>query len=103
MNIPLTGFYYHFKHDVHGPINMYAYEVLGTARHTERENEFVVIYKPLYKNSFLGNAQFFVRPLELFNKPAIDATGATVQRFTQIKDQGIIERILEAYTVEKSS
>lgn len=82
---------------------MYAYEVIGTARHTERVDEFVVIYKPLYKNDFLNGAAFFVRPVELFNRPAVNANGSSVQRFTQIKDQGIIERILKAHAVEKSS
>jgi hypothetical protein len=96
MNIPPNGFYYHFKHDVHGLINMYAYEVLGAARHTERTDEFVVIYKPLYKNDFLADAKFFVRPLELFLKPATNAQGEQVERFTQITDQGIIQQIKAA-------
>jgi hypothetical protein len=96
MNIPLNGFYYHFKHDEHGPVNMYAYEVLGVARHTERTDEFVVIYKPLYKNNFLGDAKFFVRPLELFLKPATNTQGEQVERFTRITDHGIIQQILAA-------
>ena len=36
------------------------YEVLGVARHSETEEEFVV-YKPLY-----GEGDLWIRPLEMF-------------------------------------
>lgn len=50
------GIYYHFK----SPDKLY--EVIGTAFHTETEEDMVV-YKPLYENAI---APLVVRPASMF-------------------------------------
>ena len=45
--------------------NMYLYEIIGTARHTEN-NEELMIYKPLYQTECINGVDFAVRPLEMF-------------------------------------
>lgn len=39
---------------------MYLYEIIGTARHTE-SGEMLMVYRPLY-----GDKRLYVRPLEMF-------------------------------------
>ena len=53
------------------------YEVLGVARHSETEEEFVV-YKPLY-----GEGDLWIRPLEMFVE-TVNQEGEIVSRFTYI-------------------
>jgi hypothetical protein len=50
------------------------YEVLGVARHSETEEEFVV-YRALY-----GECGLWVRPLGMF-KQLVDSDGGRVPRF----------------------
>lgn len=45
--------------------NAYLYEIIGTARHTEN-NEEVMIYKPLYSTDCTNGVDFAIRPLEMF-------------------------------------
>ena len=45
--------------------NLYLYEIIGTARHTENEEE-LMIYKPLYPTECAKGVDFVVRPLEMF-------------------------------------
>lgn len=45
--------------------NLYLYEVIGIARHTENKEE-VVVYKPLYPTEVMNGVDFVVRPLEMF-------------------------------------
>lgn len=46
--------------------NLYLYEIIGTARHTETKEEFM-IYKPLYETECAKGVDYVVRPLEMFN------------------------------------
>ena len=45
--------------------NLYLYEIVGTARHTE-DNEELMVYKPLYKTECTNGVDFAVRPLKMF-------------------------------------
>ena len=63
------GIYEHFKGN--------RYEVLGVARHSETEEEFVC-YRQLY-----GDYSFWVRPLELFTG-AVDRDGYSGPRFRRV-------------------
>ena len=45
--------------------NLYLYEIIGTAKHTESEEE-LMIYKPLYKTEFINGVDFAARPLNMF-------------------------------------
>ena len=45
--------------------NSYLYEIIGTARHTEN-NEEVIIYKPLYPTECTKGVDFAIRPLNMF-------------------------------------
>ena len=64
------GKYRHFKGN--------EYEVLGTARHSETEEELVV-YRALY-----GEGGLWVRPVSMWNEP-IERDGQTFRRFTPIE------------------
>ena len=45
--------------------NLYLYEIIGTARHTE-DNKELMIYKPLYPAECINDVDFAARPLEMF-------------------------------------
>ena len=45
--------------------NVYLYEIIGTARHTENKEE-LLIYKPLYKSDCVEGVDFAARPLDMF-------------------------------------
>ena len=45
--------------------NLYLYEIIGTARHTENEEE-LMIYKPLYQTECITGVDFVARPLDMF-------------------------------------
>lgn len=66
------GRYRHFKGN--------EYEVLGTARHSETEEEMVV-YRALY-----GERGLWVRPASMWNE-TVERGGQTFQRFTYIGDE----------------
>ncbi len=53
------------------------YEVLGVARHSETEEEFVV-YRALY-----GERGLWVRPVAMFTE-SVDKEGVAVLRFSRI-------------------
>ncbi len=90
---PKPGYYKHFKHDPEGtPLN-YVYEVVGVAKHTETE-ELSVIYRPLYKNDFIGEAHFFSRPLSMFME-TVTMNGVHVPRFERITDPTLLQEISE--------
>lgn len=93
-NLPEKGFYYHYKHDPNGPVNNYAYEVMGVGFHTEDdclpEDANMVVYRPLYESSVYTAGKFFdLRPLEMFMQN-ITKDGNMRPRFQKITDQNII-------------
>ena len=67
-----TGRYRHYKGK--------EYEVIGVARHSETEEEFVV-YRTLY-----GNFDLWVRPLVMFTE-IVMVDGKAVARFTYLEDK----------------
>jgi hypothetical protein len=94
---PELGFYYHYKHDPHGPINNYAYEVLGVGCHTEDtcrpEDANMVVYRPLYASSVYDAGKFFtLRPLAMFME-SVTKDGATFPRFRKITDPVILQEL----------
>ncbi|HMQ96340.1 MAG TPA: DUF1653 domain-containing protein [Candidatus Saccharibacteria bacterium] len=56
------------------------YEVLGTALHTET-NEQMVVYRPLYETKY----ELFVRPYDMFFETVV-LHGRQVPRFEKIED-----------------
>jgi hypothetical protein len=67
------GRYRHFKGGL--------YEVVGVARHSETEEEFVV-YRPLY-----GEGGLWIRPRAMFLE-TVTAGGVTVPRFQYLGPAG---------------
>jgi hypothetical protein len=55
------------------------YEVIGTARHSETEEEFVV-YRALY-----GERGLWIRPVALFSEPVL-ADGRSRPRFERMEE-----------------
>ena len=45
--------------------NMYLYEIIGTAKHTETD-EIFMIYKPLYSSKCISGVDYAIRPIEMF-------------------------------------
>ena len=45
--------------------NIYLYEIIGIARHTENKEE-IMVYKPLYQTEVMNGVDFVVRPLDMF-------------------------------------
>jgi hypothetical protein len=97
VSVPEKGFYYHYKHDPHGPVNNYAYEVLGVGVHTEEDcrpdDANMVVYLPLYEASVYKAGKFFdLRPLERWIGD-IMKDGSTFPRFQKINDVRIIAEL----------
>ncbi len=95
---PETGFYYHYKHDLLGKVNNYAYEVLGVGIHTEEEcrpeDANMIVYRPLYpilENPY-AKKSFFLRPSEMFFDIVIKED-ASFLRFTKITDAKVIAEL----------
>lgn len=78
--IPPRGFYYHYKHDPNGPVDNYAYEVMGVGCHTEDdcrpEDANLVVY----------------RPLGMFMED-VTKDGKTFPRFRKIEDSAVIAEL----------
>lgn len=94
-NIPQVGeFYWHMKHE---PNNLfsYLYIVVGVSLDTEEGNKEVV-YAPLYETDH----QLFNRDLELFVGVKI-VGGESVPRFTQVKDNELIQQIYDSGRITK--
>ncbi|MFZ5684282.1 MAG: DUF1653 domain-containing protein [Pseudomonadota bacterium] len=82
------GFYYHYKHrDTHG-IDDYAYRVLGLARHSETK-EPLVLYRPVYENTYLAPADVSARPLSMFLE-TVEVGARRKRRFRPITDRRTI-------------
>lgn len=68
------GIYRHYKGQ--------RYEVLGVARHSETEEEFVV-YRALY-----GERGLWIRPMAMFTE-SVDKDGVTVPRFVRTDEKPV--------------
>jgi hypothetical protein len=95
--VPEKGFYYHYKHDPNGPINNYAYEVMGVGFHTEDncrpEDVNLVVYRPLYESSVYVAGKFFdIRPLGMFMED-VTKNGRALPRFARITDPRVIAEL----------
>jgi len=93
VQLPDLGFYYHYKHDLAGEVNNYAYEVTGIARHTE-DKTFLVLYVPLYETEWFKPADFQARPLTMFME-SVTKDGVTRPRFTKIDDPAVLKQLKE--------
>lgn len=96
---PEPGYYYHYKHNLDGPVNNYAYYIYGVGHHTEDdarpEDRFMQVYRPLYEAFVYTNgAMFDLRPLHMFYEPA-QWQGQQVERFTKITDPKVIAQLKE--------
>ena len=96
--VPKKGFYYHYKHDPDGPVNNYAYEVLGVGHHTEDyalvEDMHMVVYRPLYESAgvYKAGKLFDLRPLKMFME-YITKEGKTFPRFKKINDEAVVKEL----------
>ena len=104
VKVPPPGFYYHYKHDPDGPVNNYAYEVVGVGFHTEDDcrpgEEHFMIYRPIYEASVytaskaLGIDCLDARPLEMW-MGEVAREGRTIPRFTRITDPAVIDQLVK--------
>ena len=102
--VPKLGYYYHYKHDPDGPVNNYAYEVIGIGFHTESDcragEEHFIIYRPMYEASVYEASQelntecFDVRPLEMW-MGEVEKNGLKQPRFFRINDEATIRALEE--------
>jgi hypothetical protein len=96
--MPEPGFYYHYKHDPNGPIDAYAYEILGVGLHTEDdcrpEDQFMQVYRPLYKSAKVyGMGKMFdLRPLAMA-MDEVEKDGHKGPRFIRITDADTLEKL----------
>lgn len=95
--VPEKGFYYHYKHTPDGPVNNYAYEVIGVGCHTEDdcrpEDANLMVYRPLYEASvYTAGKLFDIRPLEMW-MGNVEYKGKTVPRFSKITDSKITTQL----------
>ena len=94
--MPEKGFYYHYKHDPNGPINNYAYEVVGLGQHTELHDNpagVMVIYRPLYEAYVYKQGKWFdVRPRDMFVEN-VTKGDKTFPRFSKITDPSVITEL----------
>lgn len=95
--VPKNGFYYHYKHDLQGAVNNYAYEVVGVGVHTEDdcrpEDASMVVYRPLYEASvYTAGKLFDLRPLEMWMGD-VTKDGKTFPRFQEITDPVVLAEL----------
>ena len=53
------------KEELEKDPNLYLYEIIGTSRNTEN-NEELMIYKPLYYTKCVDGVDYAARPLDMF-------------------------------------
>ncbi len=97
INVPEKGFYYHYKHDPKGPVNNYAYEVIGVGHHSENdcrpEDTNMVVYLPLYEAfAYKAGKLFDLRPLEMWMEE-VTKDDKTFPRFKEITDPTVIAKL----------
>lgn len=97
IKVPELGFYYHYKHDPTGPVNDYAYEVMGVGHHTEDdcrpEDRNMVVYRPLYEAFVYQHGKMFdLRPLEMWMDD-VTKDGKTFPRFSRITDNAVLAEL----------
>jgi hypothetical protein len=90
-NIPPNGFYIHYKHDPSGEPYNFMYEVIGIGRNTE-EKTYTVLYRPLYKNTWMKPADYQSRPFDMFID-TVEKDGENIPRFTLITDTNLIANL----------
>jgi hypothetical protein len=95
--VPELGLYYHYKHDPNGPVNNYAYEVIGVGCHTEDgcrpDDKHMVVYRPLYEAFVYKAGKLFdLRPLEMWMGD-VTKDGKTFPRFQKVTDPAIITEL----------
>lgn len=96
--VPEKGFYYHYKHDPNGPVNNYAYEMMGVGCHTEDDcrpkDANMVVYRPIYESAFVYKAGklFDIRPLDMF-VGKVTKDGQTLPRFQKITYKVVIAQL----------
>lgn len=98
--VPEKGFYYHFKHDPTGPVNNYAYEVIGVGVHTEDDcdprDAVMVQYIPLYDCPLADQMNlFYSGPLAKW-MGEVTVGGIPIPRFTRITDLHVIAQLKRA-------
>jgi hypothetical protein len=96
--VPAKGFYYHAKNDPDGPVNNYAYEVIGVGIHSEDDcdpNDAVMVgYIPLYDCPLSDQLHLFHnRPLASW-MGEVSVGGCMVSRFTRITDPNVIAQLM---------
>ena len=74
------------KEQLENDPNMYLYEIIGTSRHTE-SNEELMIYKPLYNTECVKGVDYAARPLNMFVSE-VDHT-----KYPEIKQKYRFEKI----------
>ena len=93
---PEQGFYYHYKHDPNGPVNNYAYEVMGVGHHTEidgLDESAMVMYRPLYEAPVYKIGKHWdLRPLGMFME-SVTKENKTFSRFQKITDPVVIAEL----------
>ncbi len=97
--VPEPGFYYHYKHDPKGPVNVYSYEMIGVGCHTEDNcspaDSNMVAYRPLYDSSIYSEGKgklFYLRPLEMWIEN-VTKGDKTFPRFQKITDSAVIAEL----------
>lgn len=75
MDIVIGGIYEHYKG--------HRYVVLAVGRHSEREEERMVVYEGLYDSEEFGNHPVWVRPYELF-VDTVEVDGEVRPRFQYV-------------------
>ena len=101
--IPELGFYYHYKHDVMGPVNNYAYEFNGVAHHTEDdcrpEDTYMAIYRPIYLDAkvYREGGLYDARPLEMWCSRVSIGEHISVPRFRLITSRKVLKKLSLIY------